>query len=172
RDPPGRLHIRGPDLDHVPDPDPRVPPLQPVQPDDPQAVVLRIRRERDGRRAPLPHDLDDAALAQTQRRQRVLADPRRAAPHVLRLRARHLQPLDSPTPFRVTHWPEPRSMEGPAPRHRAPGHARPHRTPYTFPSHSRGRPRSRADRPTASARRRKLRAAPVLVLVLVLVLES
>ncbi len=75
----GATALRGPDLrlphlDVVAEADLHVHPLEPVKPDDPEPLVLRVRRERDGGRAPLAEDLDDAALSEPQLVEGVLAD--------------------------------------------------------------------------------------------------
>src|SRR5690606_11174984 len=88
----GRLDVRPRDLDRVADPDVRVRTLEAVEPDDPEPLILPVRRDRDRTRAPLPDDLDHIAFPQTERLQRLLVDPRDAAPDVLRLGGGDLEP--------------------------------------------------------------------------------
>ena len=76
--------------DMIANADARVAALQAIQPDHIQAFVFRIRWQCECGRGTLAGDFNDVAFVQTELLHGLLAQARRAGPHVLRLGPRYL----------------------------------------------------------------------------------
>ncbi len=91
--------LGGADLDVVTARRPRVDALQPVEPDEVQALVLLVGADRNRGGVALADDLDDVALAQTELGQRRMPEPGDAAPRILGARIGDLQSQGLPFGF-------------------------------------------------------------------------
>ncbi len=104
-DPRGGLGLRLAHLDEIGRADPGIGALQPVQPDDVDALVLAVGADRDRRGRALAHDLDDVAVANAELFHQRFGEAREAASAVAGRQARdlHLARLHAGHRVRLSH---------------------------------------------------------------------